>query len=90
MNEELCPIQIAKLDGKVRMGKMKKGRKKGEYTRLDYDCEGCFAPECWEDIQEGDDVEEEKMLMYFIDKITERSDDISNFLAWFAHEYKGG
>ena len=89
MNEELCPIQIAKREGEARMGKMRKGRIPGRFTRLDYDCDKCFVLLCWEDVLDNDDIPEEKKLMHCIDKITEQGDDISNFLAWFAHEYKG-
>ncbi len=89
MNEELCPIQIAKKEGEARMGKMKRGRKKGEYPVEDYDCTGCFALLCWEDVQDSEDIPEERKLMHFIDKVTEQGDDVDNFLAWFAHEYKG-
>ena len=89
MSEELCPIQTAKLEGEARTGKMKKGRKKGEYSEEDYDCTGCFALLCWEDVLDNESIKDEDNLMHFIDKVTEQKDDISNFLAWFAHEYKG-
>ena len=44
---------------------------------------------CWEDVQDDDGILEERKLMHFIDKLTEQGDDIDNFLAWFAREYKG-